>query len=103
MFFFVFLSCKALLIFYCKKRYRNIKYYYYYYYFYETPRPVTSTFIRVRGFVNLVPRASPLPFPWSERGEGEGEGKRRGPGNVVGVSFVWYYRLVIGGVDTPKW
>jgi len=28
-FFLCFLSCKALLIFYCKKRYRNIKYYYY--------------------------------------------------------------------------
>ena len=30
-----FKTCKALLIFYCKKRYRNIKYYYYYYYIFE--------------------------------------------------------------------
>ena len=37
---------------------------------------------------NLVPRACPLPFPWSERGETRVsplslQGKKRGPGNEV--------------------
>ena len=38
------------------------------------------------GHINLVPRASPLPFPYSER-HAIGDGKRRGPGNEVAVTF----------------
>ena len=39
---------------------------------------------RWSSIINLVPRASPLPFP----SLAPGEGKRRGPGNEVGPSFV---------------
>ena len=42
----------------------------------------SRTFLKMvqtsRGDRKLVPRASPLPFPWSERGRGKGRGEALG-------------------------
>ena len=40
-------------------------------------------------FFNLVPRVSPLPFPWSERGERKGRGETLG--NEVACFFPWSF------------